>query len=161
MNSINTLKDLHPDTLIRNPEGRRIVSAVEVPSNAQGVWNIVGNFAGFPVFIPALDSCEMTGSGVRSVRRKLFKDGNVVIEQLNSRDDQALYMTWSLIHTTLPIGNLWASMTVTTQDDDHCIATWSIIGEPSTAWTESVEAFEAFLQGFADDAMNNVRQLFA
>lgn len=161
MNHINTLDDLQPDTLIKNPEGSYVVSAVKVPSNAQSVWNIVGNFAGFPAFIPALASCEMTGTGVGSVRKKLFKDGNVVVEQLNSRNDQALYMTWSLIYTSLPIGNLWASMTVTSQGDDQCIATWSIVGEPSAAWPDSLPAFQAFLQGFADDAMNNVHNLFA
>ncbi|MGV8920806.1 MAG: SRPBCC family protein [Pseudomonas sp.] len=160
MNHIKSLDALLPDTRIKNPGGERVISAVEVPSDARKVWQVVGDFAGFPAFIPALESCEMTGSGAGSVRKKLFKDGNIVVEQLNSRDDQALYMTWSLIYTTLPIGNLWAAMTVTTLDDDRCVATWSIVGEPSAAWTDSPAAFQAFLQGFADDAMNNIRQLF-
>ncbi|MDY7567362.1 SRPBCC family protein [Pseudomonas sp. RTC3] len=161
MNTLNTLENLQPDTLIRNPESCRVVSAVEVASHARSVWGIVGNFAGFPAFIPALDACEMTGSGVRSIRKKLFKDGNVVVEQLNSRDDDARYMTWSLIYTTLPIGNLWASMTVAEQGDDQCRATWTIVGEPSSDWPDSLPAFQAFLQAFADDAMNNVRTMFA
>jgi hypothetical protein len=160
MNTLNTLENLQPDTLIKNPDSCRVVSAVEVPGCSQNVWNIVGNFAGFPAFIPALDACEMTGNGVRSIRKKLFKDGNVVVEQLNSRDDHARYMTWSLIYTTLPIGNLWASMTVAAQGDDQCTATWTIVGEPSADWADSLPAFQAFLQGFADDAMNNVRNLF-
>lgn len=151
---------LQPDTLIKNLPGPRVVSRVEIASDAQIVWEIVGNFAGFPAFIPALEACELTGEGVRSVRKKLFKDGNVVIEQLNSRDDQALHMTWTLIYTSLPIGNLWAAMSVETLGDKQCAATWSIIGEPSAQWPDSVEAFQTFLQGFADDAMNNVRQLF-
>ena len=161
MNAINTFENLQPDTLIKNPESCRVVSAVEVPGHARSVWDIVGNFAGFPAFIPALDACEMTGSGVRSVRKKLFKDGNVVVEQLNSRDDDARYMTWSLIYTTLPIGNLWASMTVAEQGDDPCRATWTIVGEPSPDWTDSLPAFQAFLQAFADDAINKVRTMFA
>ncbi|WP_397450817.1 SRPBCC family protein [Pseudomonas sp. NA-150] len=160
MNHIKTLDTLQPDTRIKNPLGQRVVSAVDIPSDARKVWKVVGDFGDFPAFIPALESCEVTGSGVGSVRKKFFKDGNIVIEQLNSRDDQALYMTWSLIYTTLPISNLWAAMTVTTQSDDHCVATWSIVGELSAEWPDSPEAFQTFLQGFADDAMNNVRQLF-
>ncbi|MDY7562444.1 SRPBCC family protein [Pseudomonas sp. 10B1] len=161
MNQINSLGLLRPDTLIKNLDNERVVSAVSIPSDARSVWEVVGNFAGFPAFIPALDSCEMNGTGVRSVRKKLFKDGNVVIEQLNSRDDVALFMTWSLIYTTLPVGNLWASMSVIPQGDEHCIATWSIVGEPSADWPDSPVAFQAFLQGFADDAMNNVLKLFS
>lgn len=156
-----TIKQFEPDTLIKNPEGRRVVSSVEISCDAQSVWNIVGNFAGYPAFIPALESCEMTGTGVRSVRRKLFKDGNVVIEQLNSRDNDAMYMTWSLIYTSLNIGNLWAAMSVEETGPAQCVAAWTIIGEPATGGPETLPDFQAFLQAFADDAMNNVRQLFS
>lgn len=162
MNIINTLNTLQPDTLIMNPEGCRVVCAVKVPSDAKSVWEVVGNFGRFDAFIPALASIEVTGTGVRSVRKKLFKEnGDMVIEQLNSRDDQALYMTWSLIYTTLPIGNLWAAMTVVAEGEGSCKATWTIEGEPSAAWPDSLPAFQAFLQGFGDDAMKNVVDMFA
>jgi hypothetical protein len=131
--------------------------AMESP---RSVWNIVGNFAGFPVFIPTLSHIEMTGSGVRSVRKKLFKDGNVVIEQLNTHDDQQMVMTWSLIYTSLNIGNLWARMEVTEQGAGQALAIWTIIGEPHTGTAQDLPAFQAFLQGFADGAMNNVKQMF-
>lgn len=85
---------------------------MEIHGDADSVWAVVGNFGGFQAFITALESTEVTGTGAGSVRKKLFKDGNVAIEQLNSRDDQALYMTWSLIHTSLPVSKLWAAMTV-------------------------------------------------
>ena len=152
---------LKPDTLIRNPQGCEVIAEVEVPAPAASVWNIVGNFAGFPVFIPALAHIDMTGSGVRSVRKKLFKDGNVVIEQLNSRDDAAMTMTWSLIHTSLNIGNLWASMQVEALDDGRSRATWTIQAEPREGGAEALPGFQAFLQGFADEAMRNVRGLLS
>ncbi|MCI3947957.1 SRPBCC family protein [Pseudomonas syringae] len=151
---------LKPDTLIKNPEICRVVSAVEVSADAHSVWAVVGDFGGFQAFITALESTEVTGTGAGSVRKKLFKDGNVAIEQLNSRDDQSLYMTWSLIHTSLPVSNLWAAMTVEATGDKACVASWTIIADPVQGGPEGA-AFEAFLQGFADGAMNNVRNLFA
>lgn len=155
------MSNFEPDTLVRNPVGNPVVASVTVNADARSVWNIVGNFAGFPVFIPALSHIEMTGNGVRSVRKKLFKDGNVVIEQLNTRDDEAMAMTWSLIYTSLGIGNLWASMQVEPKGERQSQATWTIIGEPASGAKDDVPAFEAFLQGFAQDAMNNVVALFA
>ncbi len=152
---------LQPDTLIRNPHGCQVVASVEIAADAASVWNIVGNFAGFPVFIPALAHIDMTGSGVRSVRKKLFKDGNIVIEQLNARDEQAMYMTWSLIYTSLNIGNLWAAMQVEAVDERRARATWTIQAEPYTGGTDALPGFQAFLQGFADDALNNVRNLLS
>ncbi|WP_122221161.1 SRPBCC family protein [Pseudomonas syringae group genomosp. 3] len=158
---MNTLhSNLKPDTLIKNPEQCRVVSAVKIPGNANSVWAVVGNFGGFQAFITALESTEVTGTGAGSVRKKLFKDGNVAIEQLNSRDDQALYMTWSLIHTSLPVSNLWAAMTVEAISEQACIASWTIVADSVAGGPEGA-AFEAFLQGFADGAMSNVRSLFA
>ena len=154
------MQHFEPDTLVRNPVGNPVVASVSVNGDARSVWNVVGDFAGFTKFIPALSHIEMTGEGVRSVRKKLFKDGNVVIEQLNSHDDQAMTMTWSLIYTSLNIGNLWALMEVVPQGPTQSLATWTIIGQPCTGSQEDVPAFEAFLQGFADDAMKNVQALF-
>ncbi|MBX8487737.1 SRPBCC family protein [Pseudomonas cichorii] len=158
MSSINTLQ---PDTLIKNPSLCKVVSAVEIPADANSVWAIVGNFGGFQAFIPALESTEVTGKGVRSVRKKLFKDGNVAIEQLNSHDNNARFMTWSLIYTSLPVGNLWAAMTVESTGDNDSVATWTIIAEPDQGGPEALPGFQEFLQGFADSAMSNVRSLFA
>ncbi|AHG43365.1 polyketide cyclase [Pseudomonas syringae CC1557] len=152
--------NLKPDTLIKNPEQCRVVSAVEIPSDARSVWAVVGNFGGFQAFISALETTEVTGTGAGSVRKKLFKDGNVAIEQLNSRDDHALCMTWSLIHTSLPVSNLWGAMTVEATGDQMCIASWTIVADSVQGGPEG-SAFEAFLQGFADGAMSNARSLFA
>lgn len=155
------MQTLKPDTLIRNPEGCQVVAHVDIAAPATSVWSIVGNFAGFPVFIPALSHIEMTGNGLRSIRKKLFKDGNVVIEQLNARDEQAMYMTWSLIYTSLNIGNLWASMQVEALDDTQSRATWTIQAEPWEGGAEALPGFQAFLQGFADEAMHNVKNLLS
>lgn len=155
------MKTLQPDTLIKNPNGCHIVSSVEVPANAVNVWAVVGNFAGFDAFIPSLSHIEMTGEGVSSLRKKVFKDGNLVVEQLNSRDDQALSMTWTTIYNTLGVANLWAAMNVESLGAGKSRATWTIIAEPAQGGAEALPGFKDFVQGFADDAMNNVLKLFA
>jgi len=155
------MSTLQPDTLIKNPQGCHVVSSVEVPAKAAEVWAIVGNFAGFDQFIPALSHIEMTGEGVSSLRKKFFKDGNLVVEQLNSRDDNALNMTWTTIYNTLGVANLWAAMSVEPRGAGRSYATWTIIAEPAQGGAEALLGFKEFVQGFADDAMNNVLKLFA
>ena len=155
------MNTLQPDTLIKNPHGCHVVSSVDVPADAAKVWAVVGNFAGFDRFIPALSHIEMTGEGVSSLRNKFFKDDNhLVVEQLNSRDDQAMNMTWTLIYNTLGIGNLWAAMRVESIGADKSRAIWTIIAEPAQGGAEALPGFKDFLQGFADDAMGNVLKLF-
>lgn len=155
------MSTLQPDTLIKNPQGCHVVSSVDVPAEAAKVWAIVGNFAGFDQFIPALSHIEMTGEGVSSLRKKFFKDGNLVVEQLNSRDDLALNMTWTTIYNTLGVANLWAAMSVEPLGRGKSRATWTIIAEPAQESAEALPGFKKFVQGFADDAMNNVLKLFA
>ncbi|WP_454867263.1 SRPBCC family protein [Pseudomonas farris] len=154
------MNTLQPDTLIKNPHGCHVVSSVEVPADAAKVWAVVGNFAGFDQFIPALSHIEMTGEGVSSLRKKFFKDGNLVVEQLNSRDDQALNMTWTTIYNTLGVANLWAAMNVESLGANKSRATWTIIAEPAQGGAEGLPGFKDFVQGFADDAMGNVLKLF-
>ncbi|WP_030128614.1 SRPBCC family protein [Pseudomonas sp. QTF5] len=154
------MNTLQPDTLIKNPHGCHVISSVEVPADAAQVWAVVGNFAGFDQFIPALSHIEMTGEGVSSLRKKFFKDGNLVVEQLNSRDDQALNMTWTTIYNTLGVANLWAAMSVDSLGAGKSRATWTIIAEPAQGGAEALPGFKDFVQGFADDAMGNVLKLF-
>lgn len=154
------MNTVQPDTLIRNPQGCHVVSSVEVPADAAQVWAVVGNFSGFDRFIPALSHIEMTGEGVSSLRKKFFKDGNLVVEQLNSRDDEALSMTWTTIYNTLGVGNLWAAMQVEAVGAGKSVATWTIIAEPAQGASAALPGFKDFVQGFADDAMGNVLKLF-
>lgn len=150
---------LQPDTLIKNPHACEVETSVEVPANAASVWAVVGNFARFDRFIPALEHIEMTGEGVRSLRKKFFRDGqNLVVEQLNSHDNQAMHMTWTLIYNTLGIDNLWAAMRVEPLAENRCRATWTIIADHTDAHTPS--GFRDFLQGFADEAMGSVQVMF-
>ncbi|MGC6371185.1 SRPBCC family protein [Pseudomonas sp. K2I15] len=148
---------MKPDTLIRNPCAKPVVSSVVVASDAARVWAVVGDFAGFDRFIPALSHIEITGAGTGSLRKKFFHDGNLVVEQLNSRDEQAMQMTWTTIYNTLGVARLWAAMRVEVLEEGCSRVTWTIIAEPIEL---GMEGFEAFVQVFADSALENVRQMF-
>ncbi|UZJ60630.1 SRPBCC family protein [Pseudomonas sp. KU26590] len=154
---LNTLGFLSPDTLITNPGGEPVVSAISINAPAREVWKVVGNFGGFTQFIPELASIEVIGNGPGSVRYKKFKEGDlVVVEQLNSHDDDTMAMTWTTIYNNLGVSKLWASMTVVPKGSSSCVATWAIIAEPVDNGSTSAEGFREFLQGFADGAMKNV-----
>ncbi|WP_460132422.1 SRPBCC family protein [Pseudomonas sp. S1_E04] len=150
------MKRLQPDTLIHNPTAQPIVASVVVDCPASCLWSMVGEFAGFDAFIPALTHIEMTGTGVGALRTKFFRDGHRVVEQLNSRDEHAMSMTWTTIYNTLGVARLWAAINVEALGAQCSRVTWTIIAEPVDA--AQVE-FEAFVQGFADSALDNVRRL--
>lgn len=150
------MKPLQPDTLIRNPSAPPIVASVVVDCPAARLWSVVGQFAGFNVFIPALTHIEMIGTGVGALRRKFFRDGHCVVEQLNSRDEHAMHMTWTTLYNTLGVARLWAAIQVEAMGTECSRVTWTLVAEPMDA---AQAGFEQFLQGFADSALENVRRL--
>jgi len=150
------MKLLQPDTLIRNPNGAPLEASVDVACEAARLWSVVGNFAGFDAFIPALSHIEMTGTGVGALRTKFFHDGHRVVEQLNSRNDDAMCMTWTTLYNTLGVAQLWAAMSVQALGAGYSRATWTLIGEPVD--TPQAE-FEQFVQAFANSALENVRKM--
>lgn len=147
---------MQPDTLIVNPSGKPVVSCVVIDCDAASVWQMVGHFGGFEAFIPALSHIEMTGTGTGALRKKFFHDGNLVVEQLNSRNEEAMCMTWTTIYNTLGVARMWAAMSVEALGEQRAKATWTIIAEPVA---QDIEAFEQFVQTFADSALVQVRQL--
>jgi hypothetical protein len=151
---------LHPATLIYAPSTPILTGRADLDVPSRTAWQVVGDFSGFAKFITGLERTEMTGTGVRSVRKKLFADGNIVVEQLNTHDDAAMVMTWSLIYTTFDIGNLWASMRVEPRGDQTCTAIWDIAGESWIDTANRQAEFDAFVTGFLDMAMTNLRNLF-
>lgn len=151
------MKPQQPDTLIRNPVGAPVVASVVVSCDAAQLWDLVGHFAGFDAFIPALSHITMTGAGIGALRTKFFRDGHCAVEQLNSRDDDAMCMTWTTLYNTLGIARLWAAMRVEALGEKCARATWTIVAEP----VEATQAgFEQFMQAFADSALDNVKRMF-
>jgi len=154
-----TMAQLKPDTRIHNPTGVRVQATVEIDSPASEAWAVVGDFGGFQRFITALEGTQLIGQGVGQVRWKTFKDGHFAVEQLNSHDSLEMRMTWTLIHTSLPVANLWAAMEVNVLGEERSRATWTIQAEPLPDAELNGDAFSAFLQGFADGAMQEASRV--
>lgn len=84
-----------------------------------------------------------------------------MVEQLNSRNEQAMCMAWTTLYNTLGVGQLWAMMSVEALSPERCRATWTIIAEPVAASAQDMPGFRRFIQEFADEAMANVRTLLS
>jgi len=154
--------ELRPDTLIRNLDTTVHAGVAELDAAARKVWETVGRFDGYNRFVTGLERIEMTGTatGLRSLRNKFFTGGDLVVEQLNSRDDEAMQMTWTLIYTTFDIGNMWASMEVLPRGDNACTAIYRIAGEARSGDPKDQPAFDKFAVDFLKMAMDNLRLMF-
>ncbi|VVE89195.1 SRPBCC family protein [Pandoraea bronchicola] len=154
--------ELQPDTLIHNLTTTVHAGVAELNAPARKVWDVVGRFDGYNRFVTGLEYIQMTGTatGPRSLRHKHFTGGDLVVEQLNTRDDEGMTMSWTLIYTTFDIGNMWASMEVVPRGENACTATYRIVGEARSGNPKDQPAFDAFAVGFLKMAMDNLRTMF-
>jgi hypothetical protein len=153
---------LRPDTPLKNLTTTIHEGVAELNAPARKVWETVGKFDGYNRFVTGLERIEMTGTatGLRSLRNKFFTGGDLVVEQLNSRDEENMTMTWTLIYTTFDIGNMWASMEVVPDGDTKCLATYRIAGEARSRDPKDQPAFDKFAVDFLKMAMDNLRSMF-
>ncbi len=120
------------------------MASVVIDCHATRLWNTVGRFAGFDTFIPGPDAYRNDRHRCGALRTKFFRDGNRVVEQLNSWDEHAMHMTWTTIYNTLGVARLWAAIKVDALGEHCSRVTWTIIAEPLDA---AQVGFEQFVPG--------------
>lgn len=83
----------------------------EVEAKPEKVWALVREFGGIKAWNDGIDSVEVEGSGVGSVRT--IKMGGIEIqERLEHIDDEGRTFSYSIVAGPVPVENYLASMTI-------------------------------------------------
>jgi len=108
--------------------GGRLVPniAVEdtIESSADVAWAKLADFGGLGAWAPGVTECKLEGSGVGSVRR-ITMGGMEIAERLESLDDAARTLTYSITEGPMPTENYLAKIVVTATGDGSCAISWS------------------------------------
>lgn len=92
-----------------------------VNSNCSTVWQKLIEFGGTEKFVPELiESVDVEGTGIGSLRTIHIKGGGEIIEKLTSIDTDKMEMKFIIISTPMPIQNYEGIFTVTNIDDSTC-----------------------------------------
>jgi len=119
----------------------------EVEAKAEQVWQIVREFGGLMNWNEGIDSCEVEGSGIGSVRT--IKTGGIQIqERLEHIDDAGRSFSYSIISGPVPVENYLASVTIHEAGDDRARITWQGSYDPKGAAEEDcAKLFTGVYQG--------------
>ena len=85
---------------------------VNIPASADKVWQAVRDFGGMDRWAPGIASLTLQGTGVGAVRTLAFQNGSRVVERLESLDEAARTLTYTILESTLPVEGYVASLTV-------------------------------------------------
>jgi len=108
----------------------RVLMKTEINAASAEVWKIISDFNLTSKYIDAVESSDMEGSGVGAIRTLTLKDGVQVVERLESMDDQAKILSYSIIKSALPIDDYVSTMKVRDIDNNRCELEWSSIFKP-------------------------------
>ena len=95
-----------------------------IAASADATWAKLADFGGLGSWAPGLTECKLEGEGVGSVRR-LVMGGMEIAERLESLDDAARTLTYSITEGPMPTENYLAKIVVTPTGDASCAISWS------------------------------------
>ncbi len=103
-----------------------VTMKTKLNASAQEVWDTIKDFNGLPKFMDAIADSTMQGSGVGAVRSLTLQDGGPpIVERLESYDEQARTLSYSIIKSPLPLTQYLAKMEVLDLGGSQCELQWS------------------------------------
>jgi len=105
----------------------------EIAAPADAVWDAIRDFNGLPKFVAAIATSTMEGTGVGAVRTLTFGDGGQVVERLESLDEPARTLSYSIVESPLPLTDYLSTMAVRDLGGGRCELAWSSTFEPAGA----------------------------
>ena len=98
-----------------------------INTSADVLWQSLSTFY---MDLPGIE-CVVEGSGVGAVRTFTLPNGGQIVERLESLDDQARTLTYSIINDSpLPVNDYLSTMQVVDTGGRQCELTWSSTFEP-------------------------------
>ncbi|MEJ2224990.1 MAG: SRPBCC family protein [Syntrophobacterales bacterium] len=101
------------------------------------VWKVIREFDKIITWAPGITEVKPAGSGVGAVRTVTYQDGTRTVERLESLNDEARTLSYTILESTLPVEGYVASMTVRDLGGAGCEVEWySTFGPKGAAESE-------------------------
>lgn len=116
--------------------GVKVSEGVEAP--AEDVWALFRDFGGVDRYARGVERCELEGSGIGAVRTVVMAGGLQLRERLESLDDVARRLQYSIVgESPLPADDYLSTVEVL-EEDGGCRVEWSGTFAPRGATAEQV-----------------------
>ncbi len=154
-----------PLAAAHGPTRQKVVETIEINSPAEKVWALVGDFAAWQKWHPAIeDSSADKGNAVGSVRHLGIKGGKYLDEELEGYDAAAMSLKYRVKRgDALPVTN-YSSMIRVFSGGDKCRVEWRgafYRGHPNNdpPPDQSDEAAVAAVTGVYKTGLTNLKSL--
>lgn len=130
-------------------------ASLQLSIAADTVWQLVGGFLSLPDWLPFIASSEPANGG--RLRKLTTTDGAVIIERLETYDNQARTYSYSISEGPFPVTDYLATLTVEASAGSETLVTWS--GRFTPNGISDAEAHELF-QGIYEGGLEALKGNF-
>ena len=126
----------------------------ELNASADDAWKVLADFGGMQRWAPGIEDARNEGEGVGMVRILTMPGGAVMHERLESFDEAARTLSYSIVEGPMPLENYLATIQVT-ETAGGCRVDWGASfdapeGIPADAIGKGVEgAYSGMLEALA------------
>jgi len=100
-----------------------VSKSVASDAKPEAVWQTIGDFCGIGDWHPAVENCEENDeTGAKRRTLTLAGGGGTLVEELVSRDDDAMTYTYKIIEGPLPVQNYESTISVSPEGEGSQIA---------------------------------------
>jgi mxaD protein len=130
----------------------------ELNASADQVWQVLRDFNGLPAFIAAIKKSTMEGEGIGALRTLTLEGGGPpIVERLETFDEQAKTLSYSIVTSPLPLSNYLSTVEAIDRGPSQCEVKWYSTFEPRGA--SEAEAVKV-VEGVYSAAFEGLHKLF-
>ena len=108
----------------------KVLVSRKISAAAPVVWGIVGDYGNLASWLPVVETCETDGASVGATRTLTLDDGVIVKERLDSHDEDARTLSYTMTEGPFPMEDYVAKVVIIEGDDTSCTFSWSCSFEP-------------------------------
>ncbi len=127
-----------------------VIKTLNAP--ADEVWATLRSFEGLERYLPTIAASSLEGTGIGAVRISRTWEGTQIVERLESIDDAARALTYSITASPLPVEDYRSILWVRELTGGRCSVMWACTFQPTNGSGKDVEkllkgTFSAGLEG--------------
>ena len=123
----------------------RVTQTITIQASVDAIWQVISDFGAGSRYIAMVTHCTMQGKGMGALRTLTYLDGSVISERLETVDEAAHRLSYTLLSDT-PFGNCLTTIVLYTLSPEHTELTWSANFQPtSLPANEAVSLMESML----------------
>lgn len=123
----------------------QVSSTITIHASRDAIWQVISDFGAADQYLSGVVDCTVEGDGVGALRMLTSADGSTIIERLETLDELAYQLSYTLL-TDTPFRNCLTTMTIRELAPNQAELEWSATfkaeGIPTS---EAVEMMESAL----------------